>query len=67
MGSASLLQSLAGDAEKAAGMLHTLAPEVPRPLQVLHKCAPLICSRNSSARHDLPKALEEHAATHCHI
>ena len=28
MGSAALLQSLAGDAEKAASMLHTLAPEV---------------------------------------
>ena len=29
VGSAALLQSLAGDAEKAASMLHTLAPEVP--------------------------------------
>lgn len=29
VGSASLLQSLAGDSEKAASMLHSLAPEVP--------------------------------------
>ena len=28
VGSTSLVQSLAGDADKAASMLHTLAPEV---------------------------------------
>ncbi len=37
VGSAALLQSLAGDAEKAVSMLHTLAPEV---LLTSHACIP---------------------------
>lgn len=46
VGSASLLQSLAGDAEKAASMLHSLAPEVWPPICRLDsfKCSHAICS-----------------------